>query len=561
MLSQPPNPNAEGRLRNNSWYHVGSRETAIVFVHGIFSDSENCWTHQDKSGGPPVRWPDLIVGDPLFEDSSIFMGGFYTDVDSGDYGVEDASKDLFSALRNSIRDKGAPLDRQNILFICHSTGGIIVRHMLYHRHTVFSSKTVGLMLIASPSLGAWHARQLSWLSNFYRHKMVRQLRLESEFLLSLEDNFKDLLHEPPPRIPRLAGVELAEHHFLVKWKWFPPLRRVVEPHSAGRYFGAVRKIAGTNHSTIVKPDSPQHASHQALREFFSERFKPLTEQASKGLSVVRTTVRADPSPRRSGAGLRIAASVVVKGSHVLMVKRRDDGTWTFPSGIIKPGVDPAERARQNVVEETGVTCEVVSKIGERRHPKTRVHVVYFECRYERGEVDNVDLKEHVQAQWIRADEVFRYTSDIYPKVQRLLARTSRAKPEGRVAVAIVTNGDRVLMVRRAIPEGALEWHFPGGKIEGEEKEQEAIEREVYEETGISCKAAARLHEREHPGTGASVVYWSCAYVMGNAEVREPTRLDRVVWLSVPEALEAITSDLAEPVRDHLNELRNRAPRY
>ena len=59
-----------------------------------------------------------------------------------------------------------------------------------------------------------------------------------------------------------------------------------------------------------------------------------------------------------------------------------------------------------------------------------------------------------------------------------------------VAAALVDADDRVLIAQR--PEGkalAGLWEFPGGKIEGDERPEEALIRELREELGIVIKPA------------------------------------------------------------------------
>jgi len=58
-----------------------------------------------------------------------------------------------------------------------------------------------------------------------------------------------------------------------------------------------------------------------------------------------------------------------------------------------------------------------------------------------------------------------------------------------VAVALVDTDNRVLLARR--PEGkalAGLWEFPGGKIEPDERPEDALIRELREELGIEVKA-------------------------------------------------------------------------
>lgn len=59
----------------------------------------------------------------------------------------------------------------------------------------------------------------------------------------------------------------------------------------------------------------------------------------------------------------------------------------------------------------------------------------------------------------------------------------------QVAVgAIVFKDDKVLLVLRANPPAEEQWAIPGGRVELGETLQEAAEREIKEETGITIRA-------------------------------------------------------------------------
>src|SRR6185369_16561147 len=84
--------------QNNIWYQYTSSSAALVFVHGILSDSRSCWLHVDRHDGRKnVYWPELVRTDRRFGDPSIFLGGYYTAVDAGPYEVKDCAAELFSA--------------------------------------------------------------------------------------------------------------------------------------------------------------------------------------------------------------------------------------------------------------------------------------------------------------------------------------------------------------------------------------------------------------------------------------------------------------------------------
>jgi ADP-ribose pyrophosphatase YjhB (NUDIX family) len=55
----------------------------------------------------------------------------------------------------------------------------------------------------------------------------------------------------------------------------------------------------------------------------------------------------------------------------------------------------------------------------------------------------------------------------------------------KVAVgALVSDGRRVLMVRRSVPPRAGYWALPAGYMDGDELPEEAVVREAAEETGL-----------------------------------------------------------------------------
>ncbi len=64
----------------------------------------------------------------------------------------------------------------------------------------------------------------------------------------------------------------------------------------------------------------------------------------------------------------------------------------------------------------------------------------------------------------------------------------------RLAVGgVVIRGQRVLLVRRGKAPSKGQWAIPGGRVELGETLQEAVEREILEETGVRVQAGEICH--------------------------------------------------------------------
>ncbi|WP_374641328.1 esterase/lipase family protein [Hydrogenophaga sp.] len=252
---------------NNFWYSYSpNSKLAIVFVHGIFSNSKDCWAKLDNDK-LQAYWPDLLIEDhQRIGRASIFMGGFYTALNAGEYDIFSCSNELFRAINRTTPETRSPLEFQNIVFICHSTGGIIARHLLCKHQTKFQEKNVGVVLIASPSSGNALATMLSGLAELYNSKLAKQLAKQSPDIEEIDKNFKDLVHDQDKGF-KLFGTEAYENKFIVHRKWLPNKVKVVTAESAGRYFSAPIQLAKTDHFTVVKPKTIDDPSHVFLVDF------------------------------------------------------------------------------------------------------------------------------------------------------------------------------------------------------------------------------------------------------------------------------------------------------
>lgn len=254
-------------LDNNTWLRYRSENnTVIVLVHGLLSSADACW--RTKSG---TYWPDLIAADEVFTSSNIFLSGYHTSIRSGKYDIAQCALELLTSLQMPDGERREILEHDNILFICHSLGGIVCRRLVEQNQSLLAKKALGLALIASPTLGSEYAKTFSLISKIYKNKVATALMPDSDSLDDIDNRFRQVLETKS--IPLLVGIEAVEHHGPFS---IIGLKPVVLGKSASRYFGQERIIPKSDHFSIAKPDSPSHPSHKLLVYFYQKRFQLIT---------------------------------------------------------------------------------------------------------------------------------------------------------------------------------------------------------------------------------------------------------------------------------------------
>jgi hypothetical protein len=66
----------------------GSGDCAVIFIHGVFSDGDKCWTRDNGT-----YWPDLLVRDDSLGDPSVLVYTYESDIFSADYDLDDVVAD------------------------------------------------------------------------------------------------------------------------------------------------------------------------------------------------------------------------------------------------------------------------------------------------------------------------------------------------------------------------------------------------------------------------------------------------------------------------------------
>jgi ADP-ribose pyrophosphatase YjhB (NUDIX family) len=158
---------------------------------------------------------------------------------------------------------------------------------------------------------------------------------------------------------------------------------------------------------------------------------PFLERLKEDAGTAKPAMGAAKAPDSKSATVKaadipVALGFIANGSKVLLVQRRQiegDLEWGFPAGFVKPGRNPREEIREEVLSETGLTCRVVAELGERVHPATGVRCIYYRMRVLDGTLTNGDPSENLTVEWVEATRVYDYIDeeDVFQPIREQVA--------------------------------------------------------------------------------------------------------------------------------------------
>ncbi|MGH8082985.1 MAG: esterase/lipase family protein [Lysobacter sp.] len=239
------------------WVYQGNphAKIAVVFVHGIFGDTNGTWTNANGK-----RFFDLLRSAPGIGDKvDVYAFGFTSKMlGQGSLDVRESSLKLHEYL-----DYHGVSQYDSIVFVAHSMGGLVVMRELIS-HPELSAKTPLLMLYATPQEGADITRIAKYV---IANNAIRQMLPAdaNDYLKQLSDDWVGLKSSgAAPKV--ICAYETVKTGPVLIVPWTSATRFCDE---------APPGIAGADHIGIVKPDRQEHESVvklvNALRKYVLPR--------------------------------------------------------------------------------------------------------------------------------------------------------------------------------------------------------------------------------------------------------------------------------------------------
>ncbi len=121
----------------------------------------------------------------------------------------------------------------------------------------------------------------------------------------------------------------------------------------------------------------------------------------------------------------------------------------------------------------------------------------------------------------------------------------------RVVAAIIHKDDKILIARRK--QGThleFKWEYPGGKVEENEDEKDALKRELLEEFEISSEVNKYITEsfHEYDKNKINLRAYSVKHLSGDFKLIDH---DRIEWITIEELTKYDFAPADVPINNYL----------
>ncbi|HVR40870.1 MAG TPA: alpha/beta fold hydrolase, partial [Thermoanaerobaculia bacterium] len=300
-----------------SKYERGNKNTkaerVIIFVHGVLGDAQQTWTNENGE-----YFPKLLGTDGTFDGVDIWVYDFASSLWSRSYTIDE----LADNLRLNLDNDNVIANHKEIIFVCHSMGGIIARaYLLKNREVVTPDRVPMMYFYSTPTAGSSVASLAKWVSRNPQLVDLRTMTTKDAGVLGVYES--QWLSSEFRRTRTFCAYELQPSFAGII---------IVGRASAMLLCNERQDPINRNHVTISKPaDNIDDVSYIALREAYRTTFEqkstpsPSRENASSKPRKLTGTVT------NSATHTRVAFAKVTldAGNTPKTVTTDSEGSFTF----------------------------------------------------------------------------------------------------------------------------------------------------------------------------------------------------------------------------------------
>lgn len=126
----------------------------------------------------------------------------------------------------------------------------------------------------------------------------------------------------------------------------------------------------------------------------------------------------------------------------------------------------------------------------------------------------------------------------------------------KVVAALIENDNKLLIAKRSTgdPNVLGKWEFPGGKVEENENEFQAIEREIKEEFELEIRAKKFLINNicKYPTKTVDLRLYSCDYISGSFNLHDHSEYK---WVSKEDIMDYDLAPADIPLAEYVKKVK------
>ncbi len=107
----------------------------------------------------------------------------------------------------------------------------------------------------------------------------------------------------------------------------------------------------------------------------------------------------------------VAGAVIREDGRMLVIKRRDNGNWEPPGGVLELNETPQEGVVREVLEETGIHVEVEQLTGVYKNMNRGIVALVFRCKPTGG--IELPTSESAAVEWLTPEQIPERISEVY----------------------------------------------------------------------------------------------------------------------------------------------------